>query len=590
MTAQQLLVVFGGTSGGKYLGDQWQRDAAGTWSEFTGPRPSARRSAVMVYDPVRHRLILFGGSDPMGQSLGDTWEFDGTAWTQATPIVSPPARQSSAMVFVTTRGKPLLYGGAGAVTYDDTWEYDAAASTWSPLSLPTKPSSRAGHMMAYDPGRNVVVLFGGSSGFLSTRNDTWELGLFGWLDRTMAGPPGRNGGVMAYSDTRDKMVLFGGTSGGEASDTWEYDGAAWTQVATGTKTPPARASATAVTDGSGDVVMIGGVQAFSDAFDDVWRYGSDMKWVEQTPQLTPPARATPIAYDTVAQTSLIISGVGNGFPQDSWQFDGSWQLGVVPPDWRFHHGLAYDETQRRAVMFGGVSGGFQVTDSTYCYSTDSRTWSPLGGPTPPARTDFAFGYDASIGGMVAFGGYDGTDASLHDTWELVGDTWTERPQATWPTPRGRSSIAFDARHGASVLVDADGVTWRYQDHAWQVLPVDSPPPAQLDTPLVYDPMRGRIVMFATADDGLYLAVWELAETGWRKVDAIGAAPEGRQRAGYTYDRRRRAYVVFGGENVTHVFGDTWVLQYHSLTPDENCANAIDDDGDFQIDAADPDCN
>jgi len=47
--------------------------------------------------------------------------------------------------------------------------------------------------------------------------------------------------------------------------------------------------------------------------------------------------------------------------------------------------------------------------------------------------------------------------------------------------------------------------------------------------------------------------------------------------------------LYGGVSAEAVLGDTWLLRYSSPTPDEDCTNGIDDDGDLQIDAQDPDC-
>ena len=86
-------VVFGGlAAGGVTTNDVWALDLAGSprWEQLTvsGPRPAARWSAAYGFDPVRSRLVIFGGQtgpDATGTSLGDTWalSFDGTPrWTE----------------------------------------------------------------------------------------------------------------------------------------------------------------------------------------------------------------------------------------------------------------------------------------------------------------------------------------------------------------------------------------------------------------------------------------------------------------------------------------------------------------------------
>ncbi len=52
-----------------------------------------------------------------------------------------------------------------------------------------------------------------------------------WTQKQDIGPRPRLGHAMAYDSTRQRIVLFGGRLvGTRFGDTWEWDGANWTQV------------------------------------------------------------------------------------------------------------------------------------------------------------------------------------------------------------------------------------------------------------------------------------------------------------------------------------------------------------------------
>src|SRR4030095_6812906 len=103
------------------------------WHQIMIPGPPARYANALAYDSDRQRVVLFGGQSgaPFGQGvLGDTWEYDGLAWTQLAPTTSPPARTFVKMVYDPNRHKMVLFGGYnGTQTVADTWELVVDTST-----------------------------------------------------------------------------------------------------------------------------------------------------------------------------------------------------------------------------------------------------------------------------------------------------------------------------------------------------------------------------------------------------------------------------------------------------------------------------
>jgi galactose oxidase-like protein len=90
------------------------------------------------------------------------------------------------------------------------------------------PSPRGGHALAYDAARQRVVLFGGSNALGSIRfNDTWEWDGAEWTQIADTGPPRRRHG-MVFESSRECLVLFGGEGGSvDLFDTWEWSDLMW---------------------------------------------------------------------------------------------------------------------------------------------------------------------------------------------------------------------------------------------------------------------------------------------------------------------------------------------------------------------------
>ena len=135
------LVMFGGNSASNVVGDTWIYSySANTWTRIaTRVSPSPRNYSAMVYDPIRYRMLLFGGADDVEAPLGDTWAFDlrTNTWSQLHPSgATPSARAWHAMAFDVESGKAVLYGGGPDRGNFNTelWTFDAATDTWARIA------------------------------------------------------------------------------------------------------------------------------------------------------------------------------------------------------------------------------------------------------------------------------------------------------------------------------------------------------------------------------------------------------------------------------------------------------------------------
>jgi hypothetical protein len=218
------------------------------WSAIDGSaRPSVRRQAATAFDTDHNWLVLHGGLTGT-KSLGETLAFDGSAWRQLETSSGPSARRDHAMVYDASRKCLVMFGGHdGAAALGDTWELDDQAPAWRKIEAQPAPSARSYHAMAYDVARQRVVLFGGWSNG-QPQLDTWEYDGKSWQQPSlMSPPPARRSAMLAYDTSKQRLLMFGGTpqwSTGSAPETglgdlWSYDGKSWQRIVTAFN-PPAR--------------------------------------------------------------------------------------------------------------------------------------------------------------------------------------------------------------------------------------------------------------------------------------------------------------------------------------------------------------
>ncbi len=604
------------------------------WSRIDNGPPLGRRGAMMAYDSLRRRVVLFGGTGPGNAYMNDTWEWDGARWTKIDTLAAPPPRQAGAMAFDPVRKSVVLFGGLGASSFADTWEYTGV--TWHRVTVAMSPSPRYGHALAFDGRRKRIVLVGGTN-VVETFGDVYTFE----GDRWALGPPlpmVRQEHSLAYDPIRGQLVLFSGrpsTSAAAIDDAWALDASGWTAL------PPS--GAPRVGAGAAFDVANGRVLVFGGASDGT--QGS--------------AESTMSAWDGTAWSTVSIA---------------------APPSARTQMGIAYDIARRELVVFGGYLTNFVHDNNTLALGTAWRS-APL--PVQPSSTELSAAWDPERNSALVVGSFEQSETTMQtyrwdggftplstgptkrlatllvrdkdelvlaggrlpgmtgaqDTWTWDG-TWT--PRATGgPLPRTDAALAPDASGlvlfgGRVVSTLAD--TWRWSNHAWTMLPVATSPPARSAHAMTYDPIRGRTVLHGGRESGALLGLddtWEWDGTTWTQITSLTTPP----RLSYhrmLFDPLRQRVVTVGedgaagttvhewdGESWSPVFldvvgpsmsvgtgtafydpvhhglvaigplgmnaSDVWLFRYQSRSPDEVCGSGLDVDSDGRIDCDDPDC-
>jgi cysteine-rich repeat protein len=584
------IVLFGGAAGPFAMNDTWTFDGTSWTLQSIISPPRARTAHTMAFDSARGTVMMFGGGAPsVFELVNDTWEWDGSTWTQRAAGPAPSPRQATAMIYDLARDKLVLFSGKQLVDGvilnlpTDTWEW--SGGTWVKHAVGSSvPAPRQGHGMAYNPGRKKVVLFGGSTDSFGSEplGDTWDWDGMNWESEvhvvTPTAPSLRS--KFAMTTVNNGVFLFGGSSNGSGgmNDTWSL-GDQWNLLRGGPSqtASPRRLSAIAYDAGHHQVVLFGGIGAGSNALSDtlVWNVPG-VDWVPITPAHSPPARfGHTMAYDSKRGRVMLFGGVeslslGGTVFNDTWEWDGADWTPLTPataPPPRWEHAMVYDSARDRLVMFGGDAGLTRFSDT---WEWDGADWQlQISATVPPERRAHAMAYDQARSRTVMFGGDEGhgeiTTKLLNDAWEWDGVDWHRVAFSATPPGRTGHAMAYDDRHGATLMFGGQdlelaqtdstprvlGDTWVWSGVSWQQQqPAVSPPP-RVQHAMAFDSARGRAVLFGGGVDGggyqmLGDDTWEWSAGTWLARTPANRPPARRGHA-MVYDAARGKTLLFGGD-------------------------------------------
>ncbi len=306
-----------------------------------------------------------------------------------------------------------------------------------------------------------------------------------WTLMSTTGPAPRYGYGMAFDPVRGNTVLFGGTTvnseSGRRSDTWTWDGVAWTS----------------------------------------------------RPVTGPSARLeSPLVFDEQRGVAILTGGYlgSNQRGRDTWEWNGSaWSLRTSTAPRRSNHVLLYRPVENLTYLFTGYdeSSGRGGVDDVWVWN--GSTWTQRPSMPCQPRLDAA-AWIRGDGAIELFGGYFTILVPLGDQWELnTGGVWTRR-NASAPAPRWHAFDTVDRITDTPLLYGGtprhDGVTYVADDSLWARTPegwrktsARGPGPRVAGT-MAHDLGRDRIVLFGGAlPSGNLGDTWELAI---KRPPAIGS--------------------------------------------------------------------
>jgi cysteine-rich repeat protein len=586
---RQRVLLFGGFAG-VALADTWEWDGS-AWARLEPERsPPARSDASIAYDAARRRIVMFGGASN-GGFRRDTWEWDGVRWIERTPpppAPSPAARRQAAMAYDGSRGLVVLFGGfdsvgGDVVTYGDTWTWDGAG--WTQASAGIAVGARAGSTMAYDAARQQLYLWGGAGA-----DDTvfrWDYLAGRWMSLgPSGGPPRSDRAAAAYDPFRARLVVTAQTT----DATWEWDGSAWSSA------PAPGVSATPGASAAYDVARRQLVQVGSTG---AW-LRTETTWARPPTPVSPRARfGAGAVFDPLRGVVVVLGGAevfgAEAGSTETWEWNGSTWHAPAPtrsPRARRNAQLVYDEAGRRVVMVGGVVNG--VADASL-EAYDGARWEALSATGLPALRNPAVATSGSAGGVVVFGGRVGVVERGDDTWrwDPASGWFLDEVDARPPASSG-AAMAFDPIRQAHVLFGGKDPfsrlvagTWVNAGSGW-TLASDAGPLSRVGTSLVFDPDAGKVVLFGGAPD-VAEDLWEWDGDGWQQR-GLPSTVTPVYRAAVAYDALRHQLVVFGGRDAGgRPSSATRLVQYRPNVAVEACLVDLDYDDDGLAGCDDPDC-
>ena len=295
------------------------------WARLDAGGPAAREDHTWTLDAAGEVAYLFGGRDGT-TSFDDTWAFDLAAetWTQLAPSATPPARFGHEAAWVEEIGLVVFAGQADADSFfNDLWAYDPAANAWAELpAAGALPTPRYGSCAAIGPDGRLWISHGftqDGTRFSDTRAYDFSAGT--WTDETPADgarPVERCLHGCWWTDAGELALFAGQTTGVTAlDDRWILREGAWSSLQGAL--PPARNLYARARHNAGTLVF--GGQALDSGYrNDLWLLADD------------------------ATDAMALDPTGD------------------PPPGRAGAELIVDETQGRALLFGGRAADGALDD------------------------------------------------------------------------------------------------------------------------------------------------------------------------------------------------------------------------------------
>lgn len=220
------IVLYGGFDGTDSVSSVFEWD--GTWTpvQQSATSPGARQYATLVYDRGRSRMLLVGGETEAMGLHADVWSYAAGTWTLLPMGTMSPqeiAGTGTSVTFDPARGVLALRDNRGT-NRDELWAWNDG---WTPVCQDCTGRPRVAASLVHDPVLATTFLLNGFDAAMSAEIDgTWRL-VGNQLVLITAEPGRRDSHGVAYDAARDVIVMYGGNGNAcppspfHCKETWE---------------------------------------------------------------------------------------------------------------------------------------------------------------------------------------------------------------------------------------------------------------------------------------------------------------------------------------------------------------------------------
>jgi hypothetical protein len=545
-----------------FLNDLWAWSDE-QWTRVDGDsaqKPSARHYSGLAYDPVRDRLVMFGGNKYGADGVAidpnyETWEFDGTQWTNVTgeaPKVAKPI-----LAWDPVNHDIVMLGVDETATSGRMYRYNGTTHVWTQVTPAALPTCINEGYLSYDTVKNRLVFFGGiCNANTPAIEEVWVWDGSTWAKLTTSPRTRGIGQATAFDPLRGEIVAYGGSFYG-ASDFTSAIGVmrgngTWTSGQSFVRPRPRSLAAMSTDSARNTLLMFGGLDEYSFSYYlDMWGYRAG-QWNILTTENGPVTCESPLSAFDSDRGKLVLTCTGN----DIFEWDGeTWKSFTTltkAPSIRHFASLVYDAKLKKTVLFGGYENNNYRNDT---WTWNGTAWTELNinnDKRPPHRGVMSMWYDPLQQKTIVYGGIGRPNINskvtrYSDMWAFDGTQWTKLNVTTTPGPRLGAAIAVNPVTGKLLLfgglrseaLDEDSIrqffdkdTWEWNgtDSKWTLLeanPDTVGPDTRENASLGWDPVAGNLVMYGGYADGFYRSdIWVWDGQDWTPRPEQG----GRRRA------------------------------------------------------------